>query len=84
MLNTIKVKLYGAQRCRKTRYYQAFLENQNLDYQFLDVEENENYAEELKGLYQNRKLNFPTLTINTKKLRNPTDTELLQWLTNNK
>ncbi len=74
------IKLYGAQRCHKTQYYQTYLETRNLHYAFLDVEKNENYAEELRSLYENRKLNFPTITIGKKKLRNPTDKELNKWL----
>jgi hypothetical protein len=46
---------------------------------FFDVEKNEDYAEELRGLYENRKLNFQTITIGKKKLRNPTDKDLNTW-----
>ena len=53
-----EVKLYGAERCHKTQYYKAFLAKKGLDYSFLDVEENANFAEELSCLYENRKLNF--------------------------
>jgi len=31
-------------------------------------------------LYTNGKLNFPTIVINSKKLRNPSDAELLKWI----
>ncbi|WP_303318268.1 glutaredoxin family protein [Flavivirga abyssicola] len=54
------IKLYGADRCHKTQHYKAFFETRNLDYVFLDVETNGAFAEELRGLYENRKLNFPT------------------------
>ncbi len=74
------IKLFGADRCHKTKYYHTFLENQNLDYTFLDVEANEDAAEALRQLYENRKLNFPTITIGSKKLRNPSDKELIKWL----
>ena len=74
------IKLYGADRCHKTRYYKTFLNNLNLNFNFLDVEENEEHAEELRQLYENRKLNFPTITIGEKKLRNPTEIDLLKWL----
>ena len=75
-----EIKLYGTERCHKTQYYKAFLDQKGLDYSFLDVEANDDFAEELKGLYENRKLNFPTITIGEKKLRNPTDTDLNKWL----
>lgn len=74
------IKLYGADRCHKTRYYKDYLETRNLSYEFLDVETNSAHAEELRNLYKSRKLNFPTITINNKKLRNPSDTELLKWI----
>lgn len=77
-MNTIK--LFGAQRCHKTQYYKTFFETRNLDYVFLDVEENENFAEELRSLYEKRKLNFPTITIGKKKLRNPSDKDLEKWM----
>ena len=77
---TTEIKLYGTERCHKTQYYKAFLHEKGLDYSFLDVDKNETYAEELRRLYENRRLNFPTITIGKKKLRNPTDKELNKWL----
>ena len=57
------IKLYGASGCHKTHYYQLLLDKTELPYQFLDVEQNKDHAEALRGLYENRKLNFPTITI---------------------
>ena len=74
------IKLYGTERCHKTQYYKTFLETRNLDYAFLDVAQNEEFTEELRNLYENRKLNFPTITIHTKKLRNPSDKDLQKWI----
>lgn len=74
------IKLFGAERCHKTQYYKTFLETRNLDYAFLDIEKSEVNAEELRNLYENRKLNFPTLKIKDKKLRNPSDKDLLKWI----
>lgn len=64
----------------KRQYYQRFLDQLNLDYTFLDVESNERHAEELRSLYKNRKLNFPTITIGEKILKNPSDLELNKWI----
>ena len=75
-----EIKLFGAARCHKTQYYQEFFNDRSLDYSFLDVELNNDHAEELRDLYENRKLNFPTITIGEKKLRNPSDKELIKWL----
>lgn len=74
------IKLYGAEGCHKTRYYQLLLDEIGLPYQFLDVETNGNNAIELRGLYENGKLNFPTITIGQKKLRNPYKEEIHKWL----
>ncbi len=75
-----KIKLYGAEGCHKTHYYKLVLNDIGLPYTFLDVENNEDHAEELRGLYENRKLNFPTITIGRKKLRNPYKEEITKWL----
>lgn len=74
------IKLYGATGCHKTRYYQLLLEQTGLPYEFLDVESNEDHAIALRSLYENGKLNFPTITIGDKKLRNPYKEELYKWL----
>lgn len=74
------IKLYGAEKCHKTKYYKTFLETRNLNYVFLDVLQNKEFAEELRNLYENKKLNFPTITINSKKLRNPSDKDLQKWI----
>ena len=80
-MNSIpEIKLYGDSNCHKTQYYQLLLDNSELAYQFLDVKQNEDHAEVLRGLYENRKLNFPTITIGKKKLRNPTKEDLDKWL----
>ena len=76
------ILLYGAARCHKTQYYQLFLDDMGLQYEFLDVEQNEFHAEALRKLYKNRKLNFPTLMIGKKKLRNPSKQVLIKWLNN--
>ena len=61
------IKLYGSKNCHKSNYYRTFLEARNLDYVFLDVTKNDLHAEELRNLYKNRKLNFPTLLLDEKK-----------------
>ena len=75
-----KIKIYGAERCHKTQYYLTFFKNKNLNYTFYDVEENEKHASELRNLYESRKLNFPTIVILNKRLRNPTEKDLNKWL----
>ena len=80
-MNTIpKIKLYGTDRCHKTQFYLEVLDDTGIPYEFLDVEINEDHAAELRGLYINNKLNFPTILIGSKKLRNPNKAELEKWL----
>lgn len=74
------IKLYGAEGCHKTHYYQLLLADMGLDFEFLDVELDEVHAEALRQLYENRKLHFPTITIGKKKLRNPYKEELVKWI----
>jgi predicted GNAT family acetyltransferase/glutaredoxin len=76
----LKIKLYGADGCHKTNYYKLILDEIAMPYAFLDVEANEEYAKELRGLYQNGKLNFPTITIGKKKLRNPYKENIIKWM----
>lgn len=80
MKNIPKIKLYGADGCHKTHYYQLVLDKTDLPYEFLDVEANEDHAAELRGLYETGRLNFPTITIGKKKLRNPYKEEIHKWL----
>lgn len=74
------IRLYGAARCHKTQFYIDFFKNKQLEFTFLDVEADETAASELRSLYTNGRLNFPTITINGKKLRNPRTTELERWI----
>ncbi len=78
--NREDIRVYGAARCHKTQYYLNFLKERNLAFTFLDVEKNEAFANELRSLYQTGRLNFPTLMIKDKKLRNPRDEDLKKWL----
>ena len=75
-----KTKLYGATDCHKTNYYKLVLDEIAVPYEFLDVETNKDHAEELRGLYENGKLNFPTITIGKKKLRNPYKEDIMKWM----
>ncbi len=74
------IQLFGAARCHKTKYYMDFFQEKDIPFTFFDVEENEDYAEVLRNLYKNKRLNFPTIMIKEKKLRNPNDNELLKWI----
>lgn len=75
-----EIKLYGTVGCHKTQYYKAELDKIGLPYEFLDVKENKEHEMELRSLYESGKLNFPTITIGEKKLRNPQKDELYKWI----
>ncbi|WP_046743019.1 glutaredoxin domain-containing protein [Kordia zhangzhouensis] len=75
-----EIRLFGTENCHKTKHYIAFFKNKNLPFLFFDVLKNKESAEILRNLYTNKKLNFPTITIGTKKLRNPQDEVLDKWL----
>lgn len=75
-----EIKLYGTDGCHKTQYYKLILEKRGLPYTFLDVETNQSNANELRNLYETKRLNFPTITIGTKKLRNPYKEDLYKWI----
>ncbi|MEC3906777.1 glutaredoxin domain-containing protein [Tamlana sp. 2201CG12-4] len=74
------IKVYGAERCHKTQYYKRILDDLNLKYTFLDVETSKANAEALRNLYESRKLNFPTITIGERRLRNPSESDLKKWI----
>lgn len=80
MKNTSEVIVYGAALFHKTNHYKEVLTKKGVSYKFFDVEEHEQHATTLRNLYESRKLNFPTITIGTKKLRNPREAELDKWL----
>ena len=75
-----EIRLFGSARCHKTQYYMEFMDSLKVPYVFMDVEKNEDYARELRAHYENGKLNFPTLRVGDKRLRNPSEKELLKWL----
>ena len=63
--------LFGSGSCHKTQFYKEYFEKNGISYHFKDVSLDPEAAEELRSLYENRRLNFPTLLIHGKKLRNP-------------
>jgi arsenate reductase-like glutaredoxin family protein len=74
------IQLFGADSCHKTQYYSLFLKTHNLHYEFLDIENSAESATKLSNLYENRNLNFPTIIIDHKRLRNPSEKELQKWI----
>ncbi len=75
------VRLYGAKRCVKSRLYEEALNARGVSYTFLDVENDEAAANELRLLYADRDLKYPTFLIAGKRVRNPSMRELDRTLT---
>lgn len=76
----VSIKLFGHKECHKTQLYRSHLEKKGVQFVFLDVHEDDAAANELRSLYTTAKLNFPTILIGTKKLRNPKLEDLDKWL----
>jgi hypothetical protein len=57
-----------------------FFKTCKLYYVFLNIENSAKSETALRKLYENRNLNFPTIIIDHKKLRNPSDKELQKWI----
>jgi len=75
-----RIILYGSETCHKTKHYISYFNDSNLAFSFFDVVKNEKHAQKLKSLYETNKLNFPTILVDDKKLRNPSTLSLNKWL----
>lgn len=78
--HSFDIILYGARRCHKTQFYLNYFKERNLELAFFDVEKDLEAAINLRKLYTSGKLNFPTIIIQGKKLRNPSIDEIEKWL----
>ena len=65
-----KPRLYGAEWCAKTSGLRNYLQSRWVDFDYFDVEQDEQAAAEVKALYDG-KLKFPTLVIGDKHFKNP-------------
>ncbi len=53
------IKLFGHKDCHKTKIYQSYLKEKGIEFDFLDVHEDDAAADELCSLYTNWKVKFP-------------------------
>lgn len=74
------IKLFGSKDCRKTKFYEDYLNEKGVQFVFVDVLVDTKGAAELRELYVTKKLNFPTLLVGAKKLRNPRLKDVDKWL----
>lgn len=73
------LKLYGTTWCMKSANLRNYLQSRWVDFQDYNVEEDENAAEEVKALYDGV-LKFPTLIYGDEFLKNPSISELDEFL----
>ncbi len=65
-----KLKLFGADWCPKTALIRNFLQSEWVDFEYLNVEENDDAKEELMKFYDG-KVKFPTLSYGEDFVKNP-------------
>ena len=65
------VTLYGSNECHKTLAYKRHLEGLGVGHEFLDVRLDAEAAEHLRSCYADRRLNYPTIVIGERRMRNP-------------
>lgn len=65
-----KLKLYGADWCPKTALIRNYLQSEWIDFEYFNVEEDQNAREELADFYDG-KVKFPTVSYGEDFLKNP-------------
>ena len=73
------VKVYGADWCTKTGFLKNYLQSEWIDFNFYNVELDEEAANYIRSLF-NGKLKFPVVTVNDQVLLNPKISELRESL----
>jgi mycoredoxin len=73
------VKLYGADWCEETRHAREFLERLGVQYQYVDIEQDESAAAWVREHNDGKELK-PTLDVAGQVLSMPTDHELTSVL----
>lgn len=74
-----KLKLFGADWCPKTANIRNYLQSEWVDFEYYNVEQNEEAKEELKEFY-NGKVKFPTLSLGKDFLKNPKIREIREFV----
>ena len=73
------ITLYGTGWCTKTAMLSNFMQSRDIDFIFKNVETDEQASNDVREFY-NGKLKFPTVTKREKHIKNPTISELLEFL----
>jgi len=69
------VTVYGSRTCGDTTRTRAFLDRQNVPYEYKDVEDDPSYNDYIAGLNGGKRV-MPTLRIDNQTLINPNEQEL--------
>lgn len=75
----MKIKLYGADWCPKTGLLKNYLQSEWIDFDFYNVELDEQAATFIRSLFEG-KLKFPVVTLDDQVLLNPKIPELKKAL----
>lgn len=73
------ISLYGADWCPDCRRAKAFLANNNIDYNFIDVDLDKEATSKVEAINNGKRI-IPTVIINNKSFTNPDNTELASVL----
>jgi glutaredoxin len=76
---TERLNLYGADWCTKTALLKNFLQSEWIEFDYHNVDLDEEAAEKVKSLFEG-KLKFPTITHQNNFLKNPSIGELRAFL----
>ena len=76
------LKVYGADWCPKTALLKNFLQAEWIDFEYLNVDTDEEAKEILKKIYDG-KVKFPTVTKDGKHVKNPSIGDLKKFLKEN-
>jgi len=74
-----EIKLYGADWCPDCRRAKSYLKENNIDYNFIDVDLDEEATKRVEAINNGKRI-IPTLIINGKSYTNPTNDELASVL----
>ncbi len=75
----MEINVYGADWCTKTGFLKNYLQSEWLDFNFYNVELDEEAANYIRGLFDG-KLKFPVVVIDGQVLLNPKVPELKKYL----
>ena len=70
-----QIQLYGADWCPDCRRAKAFLENNNISYEFIDVDLDEAATRKVESINKGKRI-IPTVIINGKSYTNPSNAKL--------